>query len=229
MECTKITRFDCRPITNNYCFQPSIIVAAIFEGILFVYVCNMVEIKQENVSETALVEALVQLQSGKYVVLQTNHYYTVVCDATHQEAVNVLIAKAKQCQMRVIVMMASEREILHHTASFDLAIFDALAELETRSMLPIAILCNGALNLAAGVENPLGQFLLHKTSDELAKQLIKRLRNPICCLQASASSNLAPLKNVFPSTTAYTLTQKTFFTAQVYEPLCSGLLQLLDT
>ncbi len=225
MERTKITRLKYHCITNPYLILHPQICYNIFGGIFFMYVCNMFELNQENVSEQSLQAALEQLQKGEIIVIHTKQYYTIVCDATHTEAVNRLVACAEQCNMHITLIMASEREILHHTASIDLAIFDALAELEDKIDFPIGVWCNGALNLAVGVENTLGQFLLHKTTNELMKQLIKRLRNPISCLQANEFSNLTSLKALFPTLTAAPFEQTPFFAALAYQTTFQGTLE----
>ena len=197
----------------------------IFGGIFFMYVCNMFELNHNNASEPSFQTALEKLQIGEIIAIHTNQYYTIVCNAIDTEAVNQLKVCAQQCNMHITVMMASEREILYHTASIDLAIFDALTELETTVDFPIVVLCNNALNLAVGVENTLGQFLLHKTTNELMKQLIKRLRNPICCLQINEFSNLTSLKALFPTLTAAPFEPTPFFAALAYQTTFQGTLE----
>src|SRR4030095_2563020 len=95
--------------------------------------------------------------------------------------------KQRPLQKSFVVLVASEKDVLHYTAAPDLAVFDYLDTVKKST----TVIYEHALGLAENVINEDGSAAIRICRDEFCRHLIKRFRKPIVSTSANLSGEPA--------------------------------------
>lgn len=129
------------------------------------------------------------LKSGGLILYPTDTIWGIGCDATNPEAVSrIYEIKKRADQKAMIVLAADEQDILKHTASPDLAVFDYLH----KAPKPTTVIYDGALGLADNLTGADGSVAIRICRDAFCRRLIKRFRKPIVSTSANVSGMPPP-------------------------------------
>src|SRR5258706_8993078 len=143
----------------------------------------------ENEFTEDIEKALQVLHNGGMLLYPTDTVWGIGCDATNEEAVNkIILLKQRPIQKSFVVLVASEKDILHYTAAPDLAVFDFLQTLEK----PTTVIYEHALGIAENVCNKDGSAAIRICNDAFCRHLIKRFRKPIVSTSANISDEASP-------------------------------------
>ncbi|MEE6185668.1 Threonylcarbamoyl-AMP synthase [Mycovorax composti] len=141
------------------------------------------------VFEADIKKCIEVLQSGGTILYPTDTVWGIGCDATNPEAVSKVYALKKRDDSKaLIVLVASERDILHHTASVDLGLFDYL---DTVSK-PTTVIYEHGLGFADNLLAEDGSIAIRICKDEFCRALIKRFGKPIVSTSANISGEPTP-------------------------------------
>ncbi len=139
--------------------------------------------------EHDIINCLEVLKKGGTILYPTDTVWGIGCDATNELAVEKIFQiKNRPGEKGMIILVAGERDVLQHTASTDLAIFDHLHEY-TR---PVTVVYDGAIGLAANLIGNDGSVAIRICQDDFCKHLIRRFRKPIVSTSANFSGNITP-------------------------------------
>lgn len=143
----------------------------------------MIEFKQD-------VEACLDiLARGGVILYPTDTIWGLGCDATNPSAVNQLMQlKGKPPRKGLIVLSASEREILQYTANPDLEVFDYLNTVSK----PTTVIYEHGLGFADEVLNEDGSVAIRLVKEEFCRHLLKRFRKPIVSTSANLHGQPSP-------------------------------------
>jgi L-threonylcarbamoyladenylate synthase len=134
-------------------------------------------------------EALKVLHSGGVILYPTDTIWGLGCDATNPEAVKKLIQlKGKPQQKGLIVLLASERDVLQYTANPDLAVFDYLAT----TTKPTTVIYEHGLGVAEEVLNEDGSIAIRLVSEDFCRHLLKRFKKPVVSTSANFHGQPSP-------------------------------------
>jgi L-threonylcarbamoyladenylate synthase len=134
-------------------------------------------------------QCLKALHSGEVILYPTDTIWGIGCDATNEQAVEKLIAiKGKPQHKGLIVLLASERDILSYVASPDPEVFDYLAA----TVKPTTIIYENGLNVADGVLSSDGSIAIRLVKDEFCRHLIKRFKKPLVSTSANLHGQPSP-------------------------------------
>jgi L-threonylcarbamoyladenylate synthase len=123
------------------------------------------------------------LSGGGVILYPTDTVWGLGCDATNEEAVQKIInLKGKQEKQGLIILLASERDVLKYVTQPDLSVFDYLNE----NPKPTTVIYTGGTGVAENVLASDGSIAIRLTADEFCRHLIKRYRKPL----VSTSANL---------------------------------------
>jgi L-threonylcarbamoyladenylate synthase len=137
-----------------------------------------------------LEKCLEVLSNGGIILYPTDTVWGLGCDATNEQAVDKLIAlKGKPGQKGLIVLLASERDVLHYVASPDLAVFDYLQGLSK----PTTVIYEHGLGVAENVLNGDGSIAIRLVNDEFCRHIVKRFRKPLVSTSANFHGAPSPL------------------------------------
>jgi L-threonylcarbamoyladenylate synthase len=143
----------------------------------------------ENEFAEDVEKALLVLQSGGIMLYPTDTIWGIGCDATNEEAVNkIILLKQRPPQKSFVVLVASEKDVLHYTAAPDLAVFDFLQTLQK----PATVIYEHALGLSENVCNEDGSVAIRICNDTFCRHLINRFRKPIVSTSANISGEASP-------------------------------------
>jgi len=133
--------------------------------------------------------ALAVLRRGGMILYPTDTVWGLGCDATHAPAIDAIFRlKQREDSKSMIILVASERDILQYVAAPDPAVFDFLAEQER----PTTIIFDDALGLPPALVAPDGSIAIRMTRDPFCRHLIRRLGRPIVSTSANTSGQPAP-------------------------------------
>lgn len=133
---------------------------------------------------------LAVLQNGGIILYPTDTIWGIGCDATNEEAVEKIIAlKQRPDNKSFVVLVAEERDIIKHTASPDLALFDYLKKM----LKPTTVVYPNAIGLAENVLSANGSVAIRICNEPFCRHLIKRFRKPIVSTSANISGEPSPL------------------------------------
>ncbi|MEP6467699.1 MAG: L-threonylcarbamoyladenylate synthase [Parafilimonas sp.] len=133
--------------------------------------------------------ALKVLENGGIILYPTDTIWGIGCNATNAAAVEKIInIKQRPAHKSFVVLVASEKDILHYTASPDLAVFDYLQ----KSIKPTTVIYEHALGIADNVCSNDGSVAIRICKDEFCKYLLKRFRIPIVSTSANISGEPSP-------------------------------------
>lgn len=136
-----------------------------------------------------LEKCLEVLANGGIILYPTDTVWGLGCDATNDQAVQKLInLKGKQEQKGLIVLLSSEREVLHYVANPDLSVFDYLKKLSK----PTTVIYNDGLGVAENVLNSDGSIAIRLPNDVFCRHLVKRFRKPIVSTSANFHGEPTP-------------------------------------
>lgn len=123
------------------------------------------------------------LHTGGVILYPTDTIWGLGCDATNSNAVTKLIElKGKPLHKGLIVLLASERDILQYTANPDLAVFDYL----NATKKPTTVIYEHGLLVADEVLNEDGSIAIRLVKEDFCRHLLKRFKKPV----VSTSANL---------------------------------------
>lgn len=125
---------------------------------------------------------LAALHEGEVILYPTDTVWGLGCDATNAQAVEKLLTiKGKPPRKGLIVLLASERDVLQYVASPDLEVFGYLAT----TAKPTTVIYEHGLNVADNVLNSDGSIAIRLVKDEFCRHLIKRFRKPVVSTSAN--------------------------------------------
>jgi L-threonylcarbamoyladenylate synthase len=129
------------------------------------------------------------LKSGGLILYPTDTAWSIGCDATNEAAVaKIYDLKHREDSTKMIVLMASEKEVMQYVTNLDLAIFDYL---ET-SVKPTTVIYEGVIGLAENIMNEDGSIAIRICKDSFCKNLIRRFQKPIVSTSANLSGEPTP-------------------------------------
>lgn len=129
------------------------------------------------------------LRNGGTILYPTDTIWGIGCDATNPAAVKKIYElKKRNDEKALIILVASEREILRHVAQPDLTVFDYLKTVQK----PTTVIYEGAIGLADNLVSSDGSVAMRICRDEFCKQLIKRFKKPVVSTSANISGQLFP-------------------------------------
>jgi len=136
------------------------------------------------------VEACLEVLAGGGIILYpTDTVWGLGCDATNKEAVEKLYKlKQRPGNKSMVVLVADEKDILHHITQLDLLVFGYLQNVST----PTTIIYEGAIGIAENIIGGDGTVAIRLVSEPFCKHLIKRFRKPIVATSANLSGEPAP-------------------------------------
>lgn len=129
------------------------------------------------------------LQNGGVILYPTDTIWGLGCDATNANAVQKLIElKGKPPHKGLIVLLASEREVLHYTANPDLEVFDHLNTVNK----PTTVIYEHGLGVADEVLNEDGSIAIRLVKEEFCRHLLKRFKKPVVSTSANLHGQPSP-------------------------------------
>ena len=134
-------------------------------------------------------KCLAVLDKGGLILYPTDTIWGLGCDATNAEAVSKLIElKGKPLQKGLIVLLASEKDVLQYTANPDLAVFDYLAT----TSKPTTVIYEHGLGLADEVLNEDGSIAIRLVKEDFCRHLLKRFKKPVVSTSANLHGQPSP-------------------------------------
>lgn len=129
------------------------------------------------------------LSKGGVILYPTDTVWGLGCDATNEEAVNKLIQiKGKKTGSGLIILLASERDILKYVTQPDLTVFDYL----NGAGKPTTVIYEGGTGVAESVLASDGSIAIRLTKDEFCRHVIKRFKKPIVSTSANIHGEHTP-------------------------------------
>lgn len=129
------------------------------------------------------------LENGGVILYPTDTVWGLGCDATNSEAVKKIFELKKRPDTKsLIVLLASEKDIIKHVAAPDPAVFDFL-EGQTK---PTTVIFNGPLGFAHNLIAQDNSIAIRIVKEEFCRHLIKRFRKPIVSTSANFSGSPTP-------------------------------------
>mgnify|MGYP003574988460 CR=1 FL=1 len=139
--------------------------------------------------EEEVEKAVAALRGGKTILYPTDTIWGIGCDATDAGAVDKIYRiKQRPDSKSMIILVASEREILHYVAAPDPAVFDYL---ETQQK-PTTVIFDHAVGLPDNLVAADGSIAIRIVQDPFCRHLIKRLRKPLVSTSANISGEPSP-------------------------------------
>ncbi len=140
-------------------------------------------------SELDIQSALQTLRTGGIILYPTDTIWGIGCDATNEAAVQKIYAlKQRPDHKSMIVLLATERELLQYIAAPDMEVFNYLDSVTK----PTTIIYEGAIGLADNLLGADGTIGIRIVKDEFCKHLIKRLGKPLVSTSANLSGKPSP-------------------------------------
>lgn len=141
-------------------------------------------IMEEDISKSLQI-----LKNGGIILYPTDTVWGLGCDATNPEAVKkVYHIKNRDDSKALIVLVATEKNIMQYTAAVDLALFDYLATVPK----PTTVIYENGLGFAENLLADDGSIAIRICKDEFCKALIKRFGKPIVSTSANISGEATP-------------------------------------
>lgn len=134
-------------------------------------------------------QCLEVLHKGGVILYPTDTIWGLGCDATSNEAVQKLIElKGKPSHKGLIVLLASERDVLQYTANPDLAVFDYLKATNK----PTTVIYEQGLGVADDVLNEDGSIAIRLVKEDFCRHLLKRFKKPVVSTSANLHGQPSP-------------------------------------
>ena len=129
------------------------------------------------------------LDKGGVILYPTDTIWGLGCDATNPVAVQKLVEiKGKPANKGLIVLLASERDILQYVAAPDPAVFDFLDNITK----PTTVIYEHGLNVADEVLNEDGSIAIRVVKEDFCRHLLKRFKKPIVSTSANIHGQPSP-------------------------------------
>jgi L-threonylcarbamoyladenylate synthase len=145
-----------------------------------------------KVFEEDIQQCLKVLTEGGIILYPTDTVWGLGCDATNDVAVKRLTGlKGKEEDKGLIVLLASERDVLQYVTQPDLQAFDYLQ----KATKPTTVIYAGGAGVANGVLAKDGSIAIRLVKDEFCRHLVKRFRRPVVSTSANFHGKSAP--NIF--------------------------------
>lgn len=134
--------------------------------------------------ENDITECLKVLKDGGLILYPTDTVWGIGCDATNEKAVEKIYQLKKRPDHKaMIVLVATEQDVLQHVAAPDLSVFDYLQ----KSSKPTTVIYEGAIGLADNLVAEDGSIAIRICNEIFCRSLIKRFRKPIVSTSANIS------------------------------------------
>jgi L-threonylcarbamoyladenylate synthase len=134
-------------------------------------------------------QCLKVLEAGGVILYPTDTIWGLGCDATNADAVaKVLRLKGRDNENGVIVLLATERDVLHYTANPDLEVFDYLKTVRK----PTTVIYEHGLGVADKVLNADGTIAIRLVHEEFCRHLLKRFKKPVVSTSANLHGQPSP-------------------------------------
>lgn len=134
-------------------------------------------------------ECLKVLANGGLILYPTDTIWGIGCDATNAQAVERIYQLKKRSDRKaMIVIVATERDVMRYVANVDLAVFDFLE----RTQKPTTVIYSGAIGLADNLIGKDGSIAMRICRDDFCRHLVKRFRKPIVSTSANISGQPSP-------------------------------------
>lgn len=124
------------------------------------------------------------LKAGGIILYPTDTIWGIGCDATNAKAVDKIYKLKKRDDSKaLIVLAATERDVMQYTAAVDLSLFDYLETLAK----PTTVIYESGLGFAENLLAADGSIAIRICKDTFCKALIKRFGKPIVSTSANIS------------------------------------------
>jgi L-threonylcarbamoyladenylate synthase len=138
--------------------------------------------------EEDIQQCVTTLQTGGIILYPTDTIWGLGCDATNEAAVKKIYEIKQRAESKsLIVLVATENDIIQYVAAPDLSLFDYL-NLQQR---PVTVIYDHALGLADNVVAADGSVGIRIVNDLFCRALIKRFGKPIVSTSANISGEVA--------------------------------------
>ncbi len=136
------------------------------------------------------IKKCVEVLNNKGVILYpTDTVWGLGCDATNEEAVSKIYHIKKRSDSKaLIVLAATERDVMQYTAAVDLSLFEFLNEAEK----PTTVIYDNGIGFADNLLAEDGSIAIRIANDEFCRALIKRFGKPIVSTSANISGASTP-------------------------------------
>lgn len=142
-----------------------------------------------NDFSTDLEQCLEVLHNGGVILYPTDTIWGLGCDATNSQAVQKLIQiKGKPANKGLIVLLASERDVLQYVANPDLEVFNYLESTNR----PTTVIYEHGLGVADEVLNEDGSIAIRLVKEDFCRHLVKRFKKPIVSTSANLHGQPSP-------------------------------------
>lgn len=139
--------------------------------------------------ESDIKKCVEALNNGDVILYPTDTVWGLGCDATDEEAVAKIYAiKKRNDSKALIVLAATERDVMQFTAAVDLSLFDFLEEAEK----PTTVIYEHGIGFAENLLAEDGSIAIRIANDEFCRALIKRFGKPIVSTSANISGEPTP-------------------------------------
>lgn len=142
-----------------------------------------------NLFEDDIKKCLKVLQEGGVILYPTDTVWGLGCDATNPRAVEkVYTIKNRIDSKALIVLVATEREVMQYTADVDLSLFDYL-DSEPK---PTTVIYQNGIGFADNLLADDGSIAMRICRDDFCRALIKRFGKPVVSTSANISGQETP-------------------------------------
>ncbi|HEX7755501.1 MAG TPA: L-threonylcarbamoyladenylate synthase [Niabella sp.] len=139
--------------------------------------------------EEDLKAAVETVRKGGILLYPTDTVWGLGCDATNAAAVAKIYALKKRSDSKaLIVLAATEREVMQYTAAVDLSLFDYL---ET-TVRPTTVIYEHGIGFAENLTAEDGSIAIRICNEDFCRSLIKRVGKPIVSTSANISGEPTP-------------------------------------
>lgn len=140
--------------------------------------------------ESDLKETVNSLRKGGIILYPTDTVWGLGCDATNKEAVAKIFSIKKRADSKaLIVLAATERDVLQYTAAVDLGLFDYLETL----IKPTTVIYEHGIGFADNLTAEDGSIAIRICNDDFCRSVIKRFGKPIVSTSANISGEATPV------------------------------------
>ncbi|MFT4092093.1 MAG: L-threonylcarbamoyladenylate synthase [Niabella sp.] len=134
--------------------------------------------------EEDIKKAVEVLNAGGTILYPTDTVWGIGCDATNAAAVKKIYdLKKRDDSKALIVLVATEKEIMQYTAAVDLSLFDYLDTVPK----PTTVIYEHGLGFAENLTAADGSIAIRICNDDFCKALIKRFGKPVVSTSANIS------------------------------------------
>ncbi|MDB5246655.1 MAG: threonylcarbamoyl-AMP synthase [Segetibacter sp.] len=142
-------------------------------------------------------QCLEVLNRGGVILYPTDTIWGLGCDATNAGAVQKLLQiKGKPPNKGLVVLLASERDVLQYVAAPDLEVFNYLSVTKK----PTTVVYEHGLGVADEVLNEDGSIAIRLVNEDFCRHLLKRFRKPVVSTSANIHGQPSPqtFKSISP-------------------------------